>query len=310
MRLGARLNAPCEVVGWRAEHGFHVVELADGSEIPTRAVIIASGARYRRLDVEDLERFEGSGVYYAATDLEARVCRGTNVIVVGGGNSAGQAAIYLAQQGSPVSLVIRKGDLTESMSQYLISRIEADSRIEFRPHTQVRAPAGATWPRWRCSGCSWRTRCRSFARRLSAGVCSHGFIGAVPSTAWLGDSIISIAGFVLTHRSPSLPVVAPLAFAGASAAVRSPAPGVFAVGRREGSLKRVAAAVGEGSSAVRPGRLPRHPRETARQRIADAANPDTGCSAQPVSLLILPARRSWPRRACATGSTRTLAVPC
>src|SRR5207248_3057104 len=118
-----------EGAGLRVEHGFHVVVLGDGSEIPTRSVIIASGARYRRLDVENLEHFEGAGVYYAATDLEARVCSGFNVIVVGGGNSAGQAAIYLAQHGSPVSLVIRKGDLTGSMSQYLIARIEADARI-------------------------------------------------------------------------------------------------------------------------------------------------------------------------------------
>jgi thioredoxin reductase (NADPH) len=96
LRLGARLNAPCEVVGLRVEGSFHAVILSDGSEIPTRAVIVASGARYRRLPVEDLERFEGAGVYYAATDLEARVCAGTPVLVVGGGNSAGQAAIYLA----------------------------------------------------------------------------------------------------------------------------------------------------------------------------------------------------------------------
>ena len=108
MRLGARLNAPCEVAGLRVDEGFHVVMLADGSEISTRAVIVASGARYRRLDVDDLERFEGAGVYYAATDLEARVCRGFGVVVVGGGNSAGQAAVYMAQQGSPVSLVVRR----------------------------------------------------------------------------------------------------------------------------------------------------------------------------------------------------------
>ncbi len=122
MRLGARLNAPCDVAGLRIEEGFHVVVLADGSEISTRAVIIASGARYRRLEVDDLERFEGAGVYYAATDLEARVCRGLEVLVVGGGNSAGQAAIYLAQQGSPVSLVVRRRDLAETMSRYLIAR--------------------------------------------------------------------------------------------------------------------------------------------------------------------------------------------
>ena len=89
MRLGARLNAPCEVAGLRVEHGFHVIVLADGSEIPCRAVIVASGARYRRLAVDDLERFEGAGVYYAATDIEARICGGFDVIVVGGGNSAG-----------------------------------------------------------------------------------------------------------------------------------------------------------------------------------------------------------------------------
>ena len=109
-RLGARLNSPCSVAGLRVEHGFHVVELADGSEVPTRAVIVASGARYRRLAVDDLERFEGAGVYYAATDLEARICTGSEVIVVGGGNSAGQAAIYLAQQGSRVSIAIRRRD--------------------------------------------------------------------------------------------------------------------------------------------------------------------------------------------------------
>ena len=111
-RLGAQLNAPCEVAGLRVEHGFHVIVLADGSEIPCRTVIVASGARYQRLAVDDLERFEGAGVYYAATDLEARMCTGLDVIVVGGGNSAGQAAIYLAQQGSRVSIAIRRDDLT------------------------------------------------------------------------------------------------------------------------------------------------------------------------------------------------------
>ena len=246
MRLGARLNAPCEVVGWRAEHGLHVI---GRSEIPTRAVIIASGARYRRLDVEDLERFEGSGVYYAATDLEARVCRGTNVIVVGGGNSAGQAAIYLAQQGSPVSLVIRKEDLTESMSQYLISRIEADSRINLLPYTQVRALAGATH-------LERVTLENSMSGQRTTLECQglFCFIGAVPSTAWLGDSIaLDRAGFVLTDRSLPAPVVASPAFAGRDPLpFETSAPGVFAVGDvRQGSLKRVAAAVGEGSSAVR-----------------------------------------------------------
>src|SRR5271163_1965536 len=108
LRLGARLNSPCEVVGLRSEGSFHVIVLKDGSEIPTRAVIVASGARYRRLAVEDLDRFEGAGVYYAATDLEARVCDGMSVLVIGGGNSAGQAAIYLAQSNCRVTIAIRR----------------------------------------------------------------------------------------------------------------------------------------------------------------------------------------------------------
>src|SRR5262249_38812497 len=130
MRLGARLNAPCEVAGLKVQAGFHVVALADGSEIPTRAVIVASGARYRRLAAQNLDRFEGAGVYYAATDLEARVCDGNQVVVVGGGNSAGQAALYLAQGHCRVTIAIRRQDLTKTMSQYLIERIEADPSIE------------------------------------------------------------------------------------------------------------------------------------------------------------------------------------
>ena len=102
LRLGAQAQRPVRGRGLSVHDGFHVVRLADGSEIPTRAVIVATGARYRRLEVDDLERFENAGVYYAATDLEARTCADAPVIVVGGGNSAGQAAIYLAQQGSTV----------------------------------------------------------------------------------------------------------------------------------------------------------------------------------------------------------------
>src|SRR5207245_9663057 len=133
---------PCEVAGLRVEQGFHVIMLADGSEIPCRAVIVASGARYRRLPVENLERFEGAGVYYAATDLEARICGGFDVVVVGGGNSAGQAAMFLAQHKCHVSLVIRRDSLAYTMSHYLIERIEAEDRIDVRTHTEVRALEG------------------------------------------------------------------------------------------------------------------------------------------------------------------------
>jgi thioredoxin reductase (NADPH) len=249
MRLGARLNAPCEAAALRAEHGYHVVVLNDRSEIATRAVIVASGARYRRLAVEDLERFEGAGLYYAATDLEARMCRGFDVIVVGGGNSAGQAAIYLAQQKCHVSLVVRRDSLAQTMSQYLIERIEADPHIALLTETEVRAVAGDTHLRE-----ATVEHNRTGDRKILPCSGLFCFIGAEPATAWLDGCVaLDRAGFVLTDRA--LP---PSALAGAEFATRAPLPfetslpGVFAAGDvRQGSIKRVAAAVGEGSSAVR-----------------------------------------------------------
>jgi thioredoxin reductase (NADPH) len=248
-RLGARLTAPCEVAGLRVEEGFLVMGLADGSEIPARTVIIAAGARYQRLTVENLEQFEGAGVYYAATDLEARICSGQPVIVVGGGNSAGQAAIYLAQQGSRVSIVIRSGDLTHSMSHYLIERIDADPRIELIPNTQVRALAGD-------GHLDHVTLEHSPTGEHRTVACSglFCFIGADPATKWLAGALeLDSKGFILTDRSLPDSIIS-----GPRFATRSPlpfeasVPGVFAVGDvRSGSLKRVAAAVGEGSSAVR-----------------------------------------------------------
>ncbi len=248
-RLGARLNAPCEVAGLRVEAGFQVIVLADGSEIPSRTVIIATGARYQRLAVDDLERFEGAGVYYAATDLEARACGAQPVVVVGGGNSAGQAALYLAQQGSRVSIVIRSDDLTHSMSQYLVERIDAEPRIEVFTETQVRALAGGAHLdhvvlEYTPTGERRTVDC--------AGLFC--FIGADPATAWLGDTLeLDPKGFILTDRSLPDPITS-----GPRFATRDPlpfetsVPGVFAAGdTRSGSLKRVAAAVGEGSSAVR-----------------------------------------------------------
>ncbi len=249
MRLGARLNAPCEVAGLRLEEGFHVVVLADGSEVPTRSVIIASGARYRRLEVDDLERFEGAGVYYAATELEARVCRGYNTIVVGGGNSAGQAAVYMAQQGSPVSLVVRRRALEETMSQYLISRIEADERISVLQHTEVRGLAGAG----HLEAVTLEDN-ESGERRSVPCQGLFCFIGAIPATAWLGDCVLlDRSGFVVTDRSLPQAIAEGADFAGRDPLpFETSIPGVFAVGDvRSGSLKRVAAAVGEGSSAVR-----------------------------------------------------------
>ena len=248
-RLGARLNAPCVAAGLRAEHGFHVVTLSDGSEIPCRSVIVASGARYRRLGVENLERFEGAGIYYAATDLEARICTGKDVIVVGGGNSAGQAAIYMSQQRCKVLIAIRGDDLSQTMSRYLIERIEANPRIEVLSRTEVRALEG----RDHLERVTLEHTPTGTAREVVCGglFC---FIGAEPATSWLGDAVaLDARGFVLTDRDLVGPVSPDQRFAG-----RDPLPfetslmGVFAVGDvRHGSIKRVAAAVGEGSSAVR-----------------------------------------------------------
>ena len=246
MRLGARLNAPCEVVALRVESGFHVLVLADGSEISCRAVIVATGARYRRLAVDDLERFEGAGVYYAATDLETRICSGFEVLVVGGGNSAGQAAIYLAQHLCHVSLVVRRDTLTHTMSRYLIERIEADPRISLLTETEVRALAGDP----RLSEATLE-HTPTGERRTIPCTGLFCFIGAEPVTGWLGDCVaLDKGGFVLTDRALPDTVAAyaarpPLPF-------ETSCPGVFAAGDvRQGSMKRVAAAVGEGSSAVR-----------------------------------------------------------
>ncbi len=249
IRLGARLNSPCEVAGLRLEDGFHVVVLADGSEIPTRAIIVATGARYRRLEVEDLERFEGSGVYYAATELEARVCRGFNTVVVGGGNSAGQAAIFMAQQGSPVSLIVRRRALVETMSQYLISRIEADDRIQVLQHTEVRGLGGVD----HLEEVTLEDN-ETGERRVVPCQGLFCFIGAIPATAWLGGCVLlDRSGFVVTDRSLPEAIATGQDFGGRDPLpFETSIPGVFAVGDvRSGSLKRVAAAVGEGSSAVR-----------------------------------------------------------
>jgi thioredoxin reductase (NADPH) len=245
MRLGARLNAPCEVVGLRSEAGFQVIVLADGSEIPTRAVIVASGARYRRLAVEDLDRFEGAGVYYAATDLEVRVCSGTPVVVIGGGNSAGQAAIYLAQSNCAVTIAIRRDDLNQSMSRYLIERIEADPKIDLLTGVEVRGLAG--------EGRLEEVTLAHLNTSAEQTIPCSGlfcFIGARPATNWLGAEVLRDEdGFVLTDRQ--LPDSLTTGAAGALPFETS-MPGVFAAGDvRHDSMKRVAAAVGEGSSAVR-----------------------------------------------------------
>jgi thioredoxin reductase (NADPH) len=248
-RLGAWLVSPCEVSGLRVENGFQVVSLVDQSEVPTRAVIVATGARYQRLAISNLEQFEGNGVYYAATDLEARSCSGSDVVVVGGGNSAGQAALYLSQEGSRVSIVVRRSDLSSSMSKYLIDRIAADPTIEVLTDTEVRALNGDT--HLESVVFEHTPSEHRYAKECVALFC---FIGAEPATSWLNGAVaVDEKGFVLTDRSLPAEILADYRLAGREALpFETSAPGVFAVGDvRLGSMKRVAAAVGEGSSAVR-----------------------------------------------------------
>jgi thioredoxin reductase (NADPH) len=247
-KFGATLTAPCTVASLGSRAGHLVARLNDGSEVAGRAVIAATGASYRRLEASRLSDFEGNGVYYAATEMEARMCGVSPVVVVGGGNSAGQAAIYLSQGGCTVTLVIRGPDLGKDMSRYLTERIEADPRITLRDRTTIVALDGdETLRTVELAGPEGNVVIPC------AGLFS--FIGADPSSGWLnGCAALDDRGFVLTDLSLTPDQLgddwqalgrSPLPF-------ETSHPGLFAVGDlRSGSTKRVAAAVGEGSSSVR-----------------------------------------------------------
>ncbi len=247
-KFGASLTAPCTVVSLGHRAGHLVARLSDGSEVAGRAVIAATGASYRRLEALRLSDFEGNGVYYAATEVEASMCAPSPVVVVGGGNSAGQAAIFLSQGGCPVALVIRGPDLAKDMSRYLVERVEADPSITLWTRTTVAGLEGdETLRAVHLDGPDGRTVLRC------AGLFS--FIGADPSSGWLDRcAALDDRGFVLTDLSLAPDQLGqswqtldrtPLPF-------ETSHPGLFAVGDlRSGSTKRVAAAVGEGSASVR-----------------------------------------------------------
>jgi thioredoxin reductase (NADPH) len=246
-KFGASLTNPCSAKSLQEENGDFVLRLSDGTAVPGRAVIVATGARYRKLDAARLEQFESRGVYYAATELEARMCARSPVVVAGGGNSAGQAALFLADSGSPVTIVIRGPDLTASMSRYLIDRIEADKRITVRPNSRIVALEGdQSLTGVRVNGPD--------GEETLASTALFSFIGAEPASEWLSEfAAVDDHGFVLTDRSLGREHLG----ARWEALGRSPLPfetshpGLFAAGDvRSGSTKRVAAAVGEGSAAV------------------------------------------------------------
>jgi thioredoxin reductase (NADPH) len=225
------------------------IEIDGGTRLMARVIVIATGAQYRKLPLENLEQFEGTGVYYGATFVEAQLCQGEEVVVVGGGNSAGQAAIFLSQIAKHVHILIRSAHLEDTMSNYLIRRIDQNPAITLHAHTEIIQLEGDG----HLQSIRWRDNQSGEEEHRSI---RHGFLmtGASPNTAWLEGCVsLDAKGFVKTGIDLSsedlkqanwpLPRL-PLLF-------ETSVPGVFAVGDvRSGNVKRVASAVGEGAIAI------------------------------------------------------------
>ncbi|NID04071.1 FAD-dependent oxidoreductase [Luteibacter jiangsuensis] len=238
MKFGAHMAIARSVQGMDcAKHPYRLL-LDDGTSVSARAVVVATGARYRKLDHVDYERFEGQGIHYAATAMEATLCAGEEVVVVGGGNSAGQAAVFLARTAAHVHILVRSDGLASTMSDYLVQRIAQSPRITLHTRCQVDHLDGDAYLRevgWRCAD--------GAQKRIKAGSLFV-MIGAEPNTAWLDGCLdLDRKGFVLTGRDAD-GYATPSPFA-------TTLRGVFAVGDvRSGSIKRVASSVGEGSVVV------------------------------------------------------------
>jgi thioredoxin reductase (NADPH) len=244
-KFGARLSVPTPVTRLTFDKVYPVLHLDGGETVVAKCLLIATGAEYRRLEVEGCERFEGTGVYYAATLQEGRLCQGAQAVLVGGGNSAGQAAVYLAQHARKVVLLIRGDDLNKSMSSYLIRRIEQTANIELLCNTRIR----------RMHGDGHLTaveivNTKTAAERTLETPAVFSFIGAVPRTDWLPPEIERDAkGFVKT--GPALGKSPHWTVGRQPFLLETSHAGVFAAGDvRSSSVKRVASAVGEGAMAV------------------------------------------------------------
>ena len=237
MKFGTRFNMPrrVEQLQQLEDHTF-CATFEDGNRVRGRSVVVATGVQYRRLPIARLEALEGAGIYYAATENEARYCKGGETIIIGGGNSAGQAAMFLSRSASHVRLLVRGASLASSMSSYLSSRLDADPRITIEYGAEVTALHGddgldAVTVRTIASG----------AERVMPTCALFVMVGAAPNTAWLSGLVqLDNHGFVLTGDA-----------AGGASPYATSHPGIFAVGDvRANSVKRVASGVGEGSVVI------------------------------------------------------------
>jgi len=248
-RLGAEFVAPQEVVSLCVQDGYKVLTLSDNQEVKARAVVLTTGVSYRKLEAPSLDRLSGAGVYYGAARTEARSCSQQPVYVIGGGNSAGQAAMYLATFAERVFIVIRGKSLAASMSAYLIEQIAQTPNIEILPYTQLREACGANSLEAVVLQREGEAPEKRPARALFI------FIGAKPSTEWVNQlALCDPKGYLLTGRD----LMSDPRYANAWKQTRDPylletcVPGMFAAGDgRSGAMARVASAVGEGSMAIK-----------------------------------------------------------
>ena len=247
-KFGAQIIVPAQAIALEEAGGRYAVRLDDGTSVAAVTVLIATGARCRRLAVPRLEEFEGVSVFYAASPVEARACMGGAVVIVGGGNSAGQAALYLAEHAARAYLLIRGDDLRQGMSRYLTDQLQRDPDVEILHHTEVRELVANGELHGIVAGDNQTGERQTLeARALFV------FIGADPQTRWLEDQLaldddgFVLAGPVLTAaEGTSWPPGRPPFL------LETSRPGIFAAGdARSGSVKRVTAAAGEGSMAVR-----------------------------------------------------------
>ena len=241
VKFGAYLTAPRRVIKCEKVDGMFHLQVNSGECFRARSVVLANGVQYRRLPLDNLAEYEGRGVYYAATQLEARFCKDTNAVIVGGGNSAGQAAMFLSRSADCTHMLVRGKGLAETMSAYLSERIETDDRIRLRTESEVVAVHGAKNGNGRLEAVTIRNNATKEEERVETRALFI-MIGAVPNTDWLPDDLeLDDKGFIKTGDDTHTdcgPYATSIA-------------GLYAVGDvRSGSVKRVASAAGEGAVVV------------------------------------------------------------